>query len=64
MALCSHFVFVGLMDLKMMSLIGEEFFELEKIMGLVGIGSIMNPFFWKWKILASFFSLSFHEFSS
>ena len=47
----------------MINLIREKFFELEKIVGLVGIGSIMNPFFGNGKFLL-FFSLSFHGFSS
>ena len=41
---------MGLMDLEMMNLIGEGFFELEKIVGLVGIGSkiiIKKSFLWK-----------------
>ena len=53
--LCFHFVFVGFMVLKMMDLIEEEYFKLQKIMGFVGIGSIMNHFSGNGKFMIFFF---------
>ena len=47
------------MELEIMNLIREEFFELEKIVGLEGNWKHPESFFWKWKILVIFFFFKF-----
>lgn len=53
------FGFLGLMNLQMMNLIGEELLELQKIVGLGGNGKYNEALFRKLKFLAVFFFFFF-----
>lgn len=53
------FGFLGLMNLQMMNLIGEELLELQKIVGLGGNWKYNEALFRKLKFLAVFFFFFF-----